>query len=157
VWIPFVFRGFGKGIPVHLFPDGMLYNFAGNLHEVALRGRAFCHESIMPRIAASVTACGNHTNPLPCFWVLTQFERYHGAASSRESTLFFAGPGICLRHSFAGRTLARSSATTRTGPPSHAASLQIRLAPGVAGVQKTATFLRKRRGFRFLLLTFDSY
>jgi hypothetical protein len=48
--VALIFRRIGKGIPVHLFTDGVLYNFAGDLHEVALRGWAFRHESIMPRI-----------------------------------------------------------------------------------------------------------
>jgi hypothetical protein len=48
VRIALILRRNGKGLAVHLFADGMLYNFAGNLHEVALRGWAFRHVSIMP-------------------------------------------------------------------------------------------------------------
>jgi hypothetical protein len=49
VEIALILWRFGKRIPVHLFANGVLYNFAGNLHEVALRGWAFRHECIMPR------------------------------------------------------------------------------------------------------------
>jgi hypothetical protein len=55
----------GKGIPVHLFTYCLLYNATGDLHEVTLRGWAFRHGSIMPRITGDGKPCGNHTNPLP--------------------------------------------------------------------------------------------
>jgi hypothetical protein len=37
----------------------------GQLHEIALRGWAFRHESMMPRFRIAGKPCGNHTDPLP--------------------------------------------------------------------------------------------
>jgi hypothetical protein len=65
--ITLIFRRNGERIPAHLFADCLLDNATGNLHEIALRGWAFRHGFMMPRITGDVKPCGNHTAPLPKF------------------------------------------------------------------------------------------
>ena len=48
-------------------------NATSDLHEVTLRGWAFRHESMMPRMTGDGKPCGNHTDPLPKTRVMSFF------------------------------------------------------------------------------------
>lgn len=60
---PIRFR-FRQGLAIHLFPDGMFDNIPRHFHKIALRGRAFRHAPMMPRIHFCRITCGKDTNPL---------------------------------------------------------------------------------------------
>jgi len=58
-----------------MFADGLLDNFAGNLHEVTLLAGAFRHESIMPEFAKLAKPPGFQIEPLPEYWALRRKEK----------------------------------------------------------------------------------